>query len=480
MQTERTMEEQGMTREQGKKQDTTENAWDVVIVGAGATGLAAAHSAARRGLRVALLERGDTVGGNIGTRRDSGWQTEIGPNTLMMKPPLYALLEELELLDEAQPANTAARKRFVAYQGAPVALPTHPLNAVTNPLLGAKGWSQVLREPFARSAPEREESLAAFVERRLGRRVLDYMVDPFVSGVYAGDPSRLSAPAAMKRLVALEQKYGSLIRGGLTGLIKARRTPSPLPPEWRGQLVSFPDGLRRLTDRLAERIEAQPAASIHLGCEVASIQRTSGGWCVETNDQRFTTSELVLAVPAHVSARLLEPIDPALARPLEEIVYPSVNAVALGFRAEDIMHPLDGFGLLIPNREQRTTLGVLFSSTLFPNRAPDGHVLLTGFMGGRRRPGVAEWDDNAQVAQVLYDLRDLLGIRGEPVWSRVQRWPKAIPQYEFGHLERIEALDAALAYHEGLSLVGNWRDGIAVGDCLENGRRLGERLAPAR
>ncbi|MFC0267801.1 protoporphyrinogen oxidase [Kushneria aurantia] len=449
---------------------------DVVVVGAGASGLAAARSAARGGLAVTLVERGAQVGGNLATLRDGEWQSEIGPNTLIMKPPLYRLLQETGLLDEAQTARPQARKRYVVLDGQPVALPTHPLRAFGNPLIGRSGWAGIVREPLVKRTG-REESLAAFVERRLGRRVLDYMVDPFVSGVYAGDPQRLSAQAAMPRLTALERDYGSLLRGGLARFFQSRRQPSELPAEWHGKLVGFPDGMQRLAARLGEEI-SEAGGEIRCGCEVTAIRRDGEQWWVDGADgQRWCAPQLVLAVSAPVAAALLKPLDEALAAPLEAIVYPPVNAVALGFRRDDVAHALDGFGVLIPSVEKRLTLGALFSSSIFDGRAPQGHCLINAFIGGRRQPEAAAGSDDEQVAQVLADLGDLLGLQGEPVWQRVNRWPQAIPQYEMGHLQRIAALDEALAQHSGLSMVGNWRDGIAVGDCLDNGRRLGERLS---
>lgn len=451
---------------------------DALVVGAGATGLAAAWSLARNGRRVALLEASPRIGGNLHSERAGEWQIEHGPNTVIMKPPLYALLQELSLLDEARPADDASRKRFIALNGHPVPLPTRLWNAPGNPLLGWEGWAGLLREPFVGRGPSDEESLADFVTRRLGPRIMDRLVDPFVSGVYAGDPQRLSAKAAMPRLVALEQAHGSLIRGGLARLFRGARQGPAVPREWRGRLLSFPSGLQRLAERLGEVITARPNATLACNCRIERIAREDDHWLAEDDaGRRWRARELLLAVPAHVAARLLAPVDSALVGPLADIVYPPVNVVSLGFRHADIGHPLDGFGLLIPRAEQRQTLGVLFPSSLFAHRAPEGHHLLNVFLGGRRSPQITEEDDATQIGQAIADLSDLLHIRGAPVWQRVVRWPRAIPQYEIGHLDRVAAIDAALTHHSGLSLAGNWRDGIAVGDCLENGRRLGEQIA---
>ncbi|WP_372591055.1 protoporphyrinogen oxidase [Guyparkeria sp.] len=457
---------------------------ETLIVGGGASGLAAAWELARHGQAVTLLEQASQPGGNIRSLREDDWQIEIGPNTLMVKPPLYELLRELDLDDEAIFAGEAGKKRYIAKGGRMHALPTHPLQAPFNSLIGAASWLRILREPWVKPQAAHEETLAEFVERRLGRNILDYLVDPFVSGVYAGDPHRLSVEAAMPRLHALEREHGSLIRGGLATMRKARRQakehPPAMPREWRGKLISFADGIRTLTDRLAERIASAPHAAIHCDRPVRQVTREEGRWQVtDAQGRHWQAERLVLATPAHVSARLLAPVDPLLAEPLDEIVYPPVASVALGFPPGLVAHPLDGFGVLIPRREKRRTLGALFSSTLFPGRAPAGHKLITAFIGGRQDPEALEMNDAELVRQVQNDLADLLGIEGQPIWHRVNRWPEAIPQYELGHLARMERLDRALEHHPGLSLIGNWRGGIAVGDCLENGRALAEQIRSA-
>ncbi|MFW6021367.1 MAG: protoporphyrinogen oxidase [Guyparkeria sp.] len=453
---------------------------DTLVIGAGASGLATAWALARGGRPVTVLEAGDTPGGNIRSRRDDHWQIEIGPNTLMVKPPLYQLLDELGLTEEAIFAGEAGKKRYIAKGKRMYPLPTHPLKAPFSPLLGPRSIARILREPWVRRGTG-EETLAQFVERRLGRHILDYLVDPFVSGVYAGDPARLSVEAAMPKLAALEREHGSLIRGGFAAMKRAKQDRragrESMPRDWRGKLISFPGGIQTLTDRLAAGIDATDGATIACGRRVETVQPVDGGWCaIEQDGTRWRARRLVLATPAHVSAALLRPIDPLLAEPLDEIVYPPVASVALGFPSGVLAHPLDGFGVLIPRREGRRTLGALFSSTLFPNRAPYGHKLITAFIGGRQDPEALEMSDAALVRQVGKDLGDLLGIEGEPVWQRVSRWERAIPQYELGHLARIERLDQALEHHPGLSLIGNWRGGIAVGDCLENGQALARRI----
>ena len=456
---------------------------DTLVIGAGASGLATAYSLSREGKPVTVLEAGDQPGGNIRTHRDGEWQVEIGPNTLMVKPPLFELLRELDLTDQAIFAGEAGRKRYIAQGQQMIPIPMNPLAAPFNPLVGPGTLLRLLREPWVRRVSH-EESLADFVERRLGRHVLDNLVDPFVSGVYAGDPARLSVEAAMPKLAAMEREHGSLIRGGIAAMKAARRRrrdgTETLPREWRGKLASFPDGIQTLTDRLAERISAAPGGEIYCGRRVEAVTPQADGWEVtDAEGQRWQARHLVLATPAHVSASLLRPLDPLLAEPLDEIVYPPVASVALGFPPGVIAHPLDGFGVLVPRKEKRRTLGALFSSTLFPARAPAGHKLITAFIGGRQDPEAAQMTDTELVRQVSRDLGDLLGIEGEPIWQRVSRWPKAIPQYELGHLARIKRLDQALADHPRLSLIGNWRGGIAVGDCLENGRALGREILAA-
>ncbi|MFP4271833.1 MAG: protoporphyrinogen oxidase [Halothiobacillaceae bacterium] len=453
---------------------------DILIIGGGISGLVTAHALRREGLDVQLLEAGPGPGGNMRTMRAEGWLVEAGPNsTLENDPALTGLIDELGLRPRVREADPVSAKRFVVKRGEVIALPTSPAALLSNPLFSYKDVMRLAGEPFIGRA-DREETIAEFVRRRLGQGFLDWAIDPFVSGVYAGDPDRLSVRAATPKIHALEVEYGSLIHGAFKRMRQKRKAgqqaPEGLQTMPSGRMISFDDGMGVLPETLAESLGE--AFLPNRTVQALHHDSTTGQWRVTTGTgETFTAGQVVLSTPADVTARLLEPLDPELARLLREIVYPPVASVALGFREAQVEHPLDGFGMLIPSREGRRTLGALFSSSLFDGRAPDGHVLLTAFIGGRRQPDTVEGDDGVVVERVMKDLSALLGILGDPVRTRVTRWPRAIPQYELGHLERLEQIDRHLADLPGLSCRANWRDGISVADCVRNARAHAGKLA---
>jgi len=450
----------------------------VLVVGGGISGLAVAWFLHRHGVDVGVAEAADRLGGTIVSERRDGFLVEGGPNTTLQKPgrPEDALGRLIEgaslspLLSEAAPAG---RKRYILRDGRLVALPASPPAFVISPAFSWGAKLRLLREPFVRRAAW-EETIAEFVERRLGREFLDYAVDPFISGVYAGNPRELSVEAAVPRIHELEQEYGSLIRGAIA-LGKATRNAG-MPA---GRQIAFAGGMATLPAALAS---ALPAGAARTGRRAIALERGEAGWTVHfaaggEGPTRQTADVVVLALPAPEAAILVEPLAAQAARRLREIPYAAVFSVALGYRRQDVGHGLDGFGFLIPRVEGLRTLGALFSSTLFADRAPPGHVLLTAFLGGAQDPQAMEMADTEVLTEIEADLAATLGIRGKAVFRHITRWPRAIPQYPLGHLDRIATIDEMLAPFPGLHLRGNWRDGISVADCVRNGETLAQRIA---
>lgn len=441
----------------------------VLVVGGGISGLATAWFLHRRGRSVVVLEAGAEPGGSIRTERRDGFLVEGGPNsTLYRDGALAELVRGLDLERELIEANAAAKRRYIAKGGRPEPLPDGPLALLSTGVFTPAGKLRLLLEPFHGRAAA-EESIAQFVQRRLGHEFLDWAIDPFVSGVYAGDPARLSVRAATPKIYALEAEYGSLFLGAAARMLRGR----PSGPQPTGRLISFRTGMQTLPRAVARALGGRFRA----GRAVEAIERTPTGWAVRTPAGTDEGERLVLAVPAYRAAELLAPIDRALGEALEGIRYPPVASVALGFERAQVAHPLDGFGMLVPGRLGRETLGVLFSSTLFPERAPPGRVLLTAFVGGARHETAGTLPEAALVERVLADLGPLLGIRDAPVFRHLTCWPRAIPQYELGHLGRLARIDRALDRLPGLHLRANWRDGISLVDCVANARALADALA---
>lgn len=441
----------------------------VLIVGGGISGLATAWFLRQRGHAVAVLEAGAEPGGSVRTIRRDGFLVEAGPNSVLYRDgALGDLVRGVDLERDLIEANAAAKRRYIAKDGRPVPLPGDPLGFLSTRVFTPAGKLRLLLEPFYGRAVA-EESIAQFVRRRLGPQFLDWAIDPFVSGVYAGDPARLSVRAATPKIYALETEYGSLFLGAAARMLRGR----PSGPQPMGRLVSFRAGMQTLPRAIAGRL----GGDFRAGEAVLAIARQPKGWAVRTASVTEEADDLVLAVPAYRAAELLAPIDRDASDMLRGIRYPSVASVALGFERAQVVHPLDGFGMLIPGRLGCETLGVLFSSTLFPERAPPGRVLLTAFVGGARHEPAGGLPEGALVERVLAELGPLLGIRGAPVFQQVTRWAQAIPQYELGHLERLARIDEALGRLSGLHVRANWRDGVSLGDCVANAQTLAEKLA---
>jgi oxygen-dependent protoporphyrinogen oxidase len=456
---------------------------DVLVVGAGISGLTAAFRLRRAGLIVAVIEASGRVGGAIETHSEAGFRFELGPNTVLENHPAVSeLLRDAGLAEDAEDgkivASPAAKRRYLWKGDRLEPLPGGPPGLLLTRLFSLGAKLRLLREPWIhrRSGPqvaaEPDETVAAFVRRRLGGEMLDYAVGPFVSGVYAGDPERLAVRWAVPKIFALETEHGSLIRGALA----KRKGPAP-----GGAMFSFRQGLETLPLRLAREI-----GDVRTGLPATAVrpQRNAEGkierFVVETAGGPIHARRVVLALPADVAARLLDDATAGKSRAFAEIPYAPVAVVVLGVARSDIAHPLEGFGFLAPRRESLRLLGCLFPSTIFPDRAPEGHVALSAFLGGRTDPEIVDpsiWSDDRLLALVQKDLGYALGLSGRPKVAILRRWPRAIPQYEVGHGRFVALAEEIERDLPGLRLGGNFLHGVSVPDCIRNACRLATEVA---
>jgi len=446
----------------------------IVIIGAGISGLSTAWFLHRRGNEVRIIESRDRVGGVIKSQEKDGYLFEQGPNSTLRRPEatndaLGRLVEQVGLKQHLQVASPEAQKRYVLRGGRLRPLPATPLALLTSDLFSWSARLRLLCEPFIGKSHE-EETIASFVERRLGREFLDYAVDPFVSGVYAGDPRQLSAWAAVARVHALERDYGSLVLGAIA---KGRRSGGPA-----GKLISFDRGMSALPDTIAARL---PQGSIETNSRIERMSHDPEGWRIQitkpTGIMELVARHLVLAVPAGEAARLLEPLSSEAARLLASIPYAPIVSLALGYPRNQVHHPLDGFGFLVPRREGMRTLGALFSSTLFSGRAPSGKALITAFMGGTTDAEAVTLDEEALLRRIDEDMETTIGTEAPPDMAYLSRHQNAIPQYTLGHLDRVARIKSLLEAFPGLHLRASWSEGISVADCIRNGEKLANRLS---
>ncbi len=445
----------------------------VAVVGAGVAGLTAAHRLKRKGYRVVVYEASERAGGVIRTERREGYLAELGPNSMAAgNPALAELFTQLGLDSSRVEAQREAKKRYIVRKGRLVALPTSPSQLLTTRLLSNGAKLAIFGEPMVEQGDSpMEESVATFVRRRFNQEVLDYVANPFVGGIFAGDPEQLSARHALPRLHDLEHTHGSVMKA-MGGMLRAGRGPGgPAGPT----LVSFKGGLQEITDALARELRPElrfkaPTTQIRLGPK---------GWTVSAAYQAAELFDgVIYAAPAHCADEMDFAFEGAdRVKTLASIDHPPVAVLALGFRREDVAHKLDGFGFLVPDVERRNVLGVIFSSTLFPGRAPEGHVLLTAFVGGVRNPDLANADLSTLTARVLDDLRSLLGVRGEPTFRAFHLWPKAIPQYALSYGRFKEIMDDAERRNPGFALAGSYRDGVAVGEVIASAGQAADRIA---
>jgi oxygen-dependent protoporphyrinogen oxidase len=382
---------------------------------------------------------------------------ELGPNTVRPTPEIWGLVGELGLSDAALLAPPGL-PRYVALEGRLHGLAPGPATLLTTRLLSARGKLRVLREPFVRAGDDPRETVASFFARRLGIEVATRLVAPFVSGIWAGDADTLSARSAFPELARWEREHGSLFRGAL-----ASRPPRDASRP-KG-LLSFRDGLETLPRALA----ASLGERLSRGTPVRRLWPEAGRWRVETERESLAADRVVLATPAAEAARLLRDIDPRASRALSEGPQPPLAVLHLAWPAGAFAAPLAGFGHLVVPSLQTRILGAVWSSCLFPGRAPRDEVLLTAFAGGSRDPAAAALPDDELLDLAARELSAALGARAAPRVVRVTRYARAIPQYDGDHASRMAAVEEAERGNPGLTLIGNYRGGISVGDVVRNG-----------
>jgi oxygen-dependent protoporphyrinogen oxidase len=449
----------------------------VAVIGGGITGLTAAFYLKHRGIPVTLYEGSERVGGVIRSLRRDGYLAEFGPNTVLeTSPKIGQLVRDAGLQPRRLDPDPKAEARYVVRYQRPIEMPGSPLGFLTTPLFTAKAKWAVLREPFIPARRDgKEETVAEFVVRRLGREFLDHAIDALVAGVYAGDPHKLSVPQAFPKLAQLEARYGSLIKGQILGA-RERKKRGEVAKD-RAAKFSFDEGLQVLPETLAERL----GDSLQLNTTVRGMTQAAEGWVLRLRQgDRDAMADHRAVVYAGTSYQLAEmnvqtrtPFDFAA---FSEIRYPPVASVVLGFRREDVAHSCQGFGMLIPRVEGFKILGTIFSSSLFPNRAPAGHLTLTSYVGGERYPELAALPAEELVRITCEDLRILLGVRGKPTFQHVVLYPKAIPQYVLGYGRYRDWMGEIERDAPGLFLAGHYRDGISLGDSMVSGCNVVDRV----
>ena len=436
------------------------------ILGAGISGLSTAYKLSQNDIDVTVYEKDKQVGGAIKTYQKNGWLVEEGPNTLMVKSKeIWSFLEELNLTKSSIEAGKTAKKRFIVKNDHPTPLPMSLGSFLTTNLFSLRAKLRLLQEPFAPQCSQSDESIAQFISRRLGTEPLDYAVNPFVSGIYAGDPKKLSIKHTFESLWDLEQQYGSLFMG----MFKRDRDSNST----KRALLSFEKGNQQLPIAIAESL----AKRVQTETEIQSVVKSGEKWIVKGQQSNHAISDehdiIISTLPAHSLSTVFED---SIFEPLDNLPYAPLNVIALGFSDEQIGHPLDGFGMLIPEAENRNTLGVLFSSSLFPGRAPENHQLLTCFIGGARNPELARKSKEELQEIVLSEIKGLLNITGEPVFLHYCFWPNTIPQYEVGYDRFLSYINEAEEQHKGLFIEGNFRGGVSVPDCILSGFETAKKV----
>ncbi len=464
----------------------------IVIIGGGIAGLAAAHriqQAITGGapLECVLLERSAQFGGKIATERFDGFVVERGPDSFIsQKPAAIEFCKRLGIGDRlvgTNPEQTATfvytgNKLVTMPDGLSLMIPTKFLPFVLTPLFSLPGKMRMgLDLVIPKKSDDRDESLASFVRRRMGEEALRKMAEPMLAGIYASDPETMSIQSTFPMFVETERKHRSLILGMLERKRQMLTRPKP-----KGAANKKPFSLfMTLKSGLGEMVDAAvqqcPDVAFKTQESVTALTRSETGWRIECESGLTLDADaVVFATPANITARLIEPVAPDAAAQLQKIRYVSTATVTLAYRRAGFSHPLDGFGFVVPKTENKSILACTWTSSKFPHRAPEDHVMLRCYLGGALQEAIAEQDEERIAALVQQDLRDIMGIDETPVFVKVFHNKKSNVQYQVDHAGLIESVQQALSAAPGLFLTGSAYKGIGIPDCIQNGTQTAESL----
>jgi oxygen-dependent protoporphyrinogen oxidase len=444
--------------------------FDAIILGAGPAGLSIAHELQRMGSKVKILETSNRAGGSIRTIRDDEWIVETGPNTLQTEGTTdLEILKSYGLENEMQFARTESAKRFILSHGKLHTLTAHPTSLLKSDLLSFTEKLRLASEIFRARKNIPNESIQGFMTRRFGKAAADLLMDPMVSGIYAGNPSDLSMASCFPSIHGLEKSHRSV----LLGLMQR--------PKVDRRIVGFKNGMQQLADAMAKPL--LESSALEKNCAITEIKNGGGTWTVSWVDQTqaphtATAPRVIITVPHWHWTHLPLPhnIKQSL-EPWHQSKVPSVTVVARGYKRSDVPHLLDGFGYLVPNNENREVLGCLFPSSVFTDRTPKDHVLLCSFIGGSRHPNLAAQSDEQIRLSVNRELSETLLIKAAPLKEWIQRWPQAIPQYDEQQSTREKILEQLEGEHSGLHFHGAFHHGVALMSVIRRGHALAQCFA---
>jgi len=440
----------------------------ITILGAGVSGLATAHWLEKNGFDVTILEQSPEPGGAMITKFVDDFLIDFGPNSgLETTPKIQELVSDIGLSNEMIYANEEGNIRYILKNNKLISLPTSPLKFIQTKLFSIPAKFRLLKEPFiGKSEDGYYQSIAEFVERRLGKEFLDNAIDPFVSGVFAGDPTKLSVKSAFPKLYRLEEVYGGLIKGMFKGA-KERKQRNEESKQ-SAKMFSFKNGMQSFPKAIAKNIKGH----IFYNCIVEKIVRQENKIIVELEQNgekgKITSDALLSTIPSHRLSKFSDLIDLDLTKHLNEIFYPPVLVLFLGYDKKVITQKLDGFGFLIPSKENKKFLGAIWSSTIFKNRAPKDKAAFTIFVGGARNPDFKVSEVDEKIKEVLKEFHLIMGIKSQPILLQWKFWNKAIPQYNLGYIEHEKYFEQFEKKNPGIFLSGNYRGGISVGDCIKS------------